>query len=315
MSKRDDQAPIATIAMAMYNEEKYLSEAIASVQKQTEENWELLIVDDHSTDRSFSIAEEAAKSEPRIVVLKNPGKGKVSAFNTGVTRARGQYVHLFAGDDVLLPECIEKCLKRIHETGTHAVYHELQRVDENLKPLPDQKRGGLLAEHTFDEALLKHSYAVPSGLWFFDKTRNQKAWPIPKKIPYEDAWLGVSFRAEGPIGYLPDQVYLYRQHDQQTYGRAADRSLKTYRFRMERLGRAFEGMLEEEYLRAKMSPEVEQFCRSQKTFADLLCGKSRSPFKLMRADLAPKRKLSIMTAWYCPWLWSALRRRTLRVTQ
>lgn len=304
-----------SVVMAVFNEERFLSQAIRSVQNQTEESWELVIVDDHSEDGSLALAEKAAADDQRILVISNPGKGKVSAFNAGVGLARGKYLHLFAGDDALVSECLEKCLRRINETGTTAIYHELQRVDVNLDPLVDQLCGKALSTHSLDEALTKYSYAVPSGLWFFEKKAHGKAWPIPDHVPYEDVWISICFVSRGTVGYLEERLYLYRQHENQTYGQAADTSLKTYKYRMARLGKSFASVLGDEELRGHMKYETKQFCREQIVFGELLSGTSRSPIRLARADLPLKRKISIGVAWYLPWIWSKLREKALRLVR
>ncbi len=300
-----------SVVMAMFNEEKFLMEAIASVQKQSMERWELIIIDDHSDDRSFEIAVKAATGDPRLVVEKNSGKGKVAAFNLGVSLAKGKFVHLFAGDDILLPNCLERCLEHVTKIGRSAIYHELQRVDVKLRELPDTLCGGSLEEHSLDEAITKHSYAVPSGLWFFEKGAYSKAWPIPNHVPYEDVWVAVCFRSEGPVGYLPDRLYLYRQHANQTYGPAADDSLDRYKFRMKRLGDAFKAIVNDSDIRPKLHGGTVNFCEQQIEFAQLLCGDSRSLMKLFRSRLPWKRRISIATAWFAPGRWSALRRRAL----
>lgn len=309
MSRGNDV--LVSVIMAVYNEEKFLIDAIRSVQAQTEEMWELVIVDDFSSDGSYAIAETEAEKDSRIIVMKNPGKGKVSAFNSAVERASGRYVHLFAGDDVLDSKCLERCVQKLMETGLGAVFHELQRVDENLKPLPDRLVGGALAEHTLDQALTEYSYAVPSGLWFFEKETFSKAWPIPDHVPYEDVWLAVCFRSEGRVTYLPERLYLYRQHENQTYGRSSDVSLKTYKFRMARLGKSFESIVTDEEFSSKLAPKTVAFCKQQIQFAEILCSKSRSPLKVMLATLPFKRRISIAVAWYAPWVWSWLRQKAV----
>ena len=302
-----------SVVMAVFNEEKFLMEAIESVQAQTEENWELVIVDDHSSDNSSAIAEKVSLTDERVVTILNPGKGKVDAFNAAVGRASGQYLHLFAGDDVLVPSCLEDCLRRIVETGTTAIYHELQRVDANLNPLPDQLCGDALSRHSLDQALTQFSYAIPSGLWFFEKEAHGKAWPIPDHVPYEDVWVSICFLSRGSVGYLGERLYLYRQHENQTYGQASDTSLETYKFRMARLGKSFASVFGDDELRINMEDETKQFCKEQILFAELLCGSSHSLFRLAWADLPFKRKVSIGVAWYMPWIWSRLREKALGI--
>jgi glycosyltransferase involved in cell wall biosynthesis len=90
--------------MPVRNEAAYLREALASVNAQTMEDFELIVVDDHSEDATAEILAGAAESDSRIRVLDNPGRGLVSALNTGMNAARAAYIARFDGDDVMPPE-------------------------------------------------------------------------------------------------------------------------------------------------------------------------------------------------------------------
>ncbi|EYD75958.1 Glycosyltransferase involved in cell wall biogenesis-like protein [Rubellimicrobium mesophilum DSM 19309] len=89
------------------NEERFLAEAIASVRAQTFDDWELILVDDGSTDASPSIAHAVAAQDPRIRVVTHPGgenRGMSASRNRGLAEARGDYVAFLDGDDVWLPQ-------------------------------------------------------------------------------------------------------------------------------------------------------------------------------------------------------------------
>ena len=87
------------------NEERFLAEAIASVRAQTFRDWELILVDDGSSDGSAGIARAAAEEDPRIRVLAHPGganRGMSASRNLGLSDARGEFVAFLDGDDLLL---------------------------------------------------------------------------------------------------------------------------------------------------------------------------------------------------------------------
>ncbi len=99
---------LVTVLMPMRNAEKTLRCAIDSIRWQTEPRWELLIVDDGSTDRSKRIAAEAAAEDSRISVLDNiRQKGVAGSLNSGLGMARGQFVARMDSDDVSHPKRIE----------------------------------------------------------------------------------------------------------------------------------------------------------------------------------------------------------------
>ena len=97
-------SPKVSIVMPTYNVAPYLSAAIESVLAQTYTNWELLVVDDGSTDNSNEVARKYASIEPRISVLHKENGGLSDARNFGLERATGDFVHFFDSDDIIMPD-------------------------------------------------------------------------------------------------------------------------------------------------------------------------------------------------------------------
>lgn len=104
--------PLVSVVTIFLDAEPFLAEAIASVRAQTYQRWELMLVDDGSTDRSTAIAREWAAREPgRVRYLEHPGhenRGKSSSRNLGIEQARGTYVTFLDADDVFLPDKLER---------------------------------------------------------------------------------------------------------------------------------------------------------------------------------------------------------------
>ena len=99
-----------SIVIPVYNGEKYLKEALTSVQKQSYFNWECIVVDDGSTDSSVSIAELFALHDNRFKIFQRPNglpKGANSCRNFGFDQTSGSIVNWFDADDYMLPEFIE----------------------------------------------------------------------------------------------------------------------------------------------------------------------------------------------------------------
>jgi len=99
--------PLVSIITPTYNHENYISDCIRSVQAQTYENWEMIVVDDGSSDKTYSIANELAMKDSRIQVYtqKNIGIFRLyETYNFALSRSKGKYVAVLEGDDVWLPE-------------------------------------------------------------------------------------------------------------------------------------------------------------------------------------------------------------------
>jgi glycosyltransferase involved in cell wall biosynthesis len=101
------RAPRFSVIVPAYNVEAYLEDTVASVRAQTCDDWELVIVDDGSTDATGRIASRLAESDGRIRVLAQQNGGCASASNTAWRAARGEYVCILGADDLYLPEYLE----------------------------------------------------------------------------------------------------------------------------------------------------------------------------------------------------------------
>jgi glycosyltransferase involved in cell wall biosynthesis len=96
-------APSISVVMPVWNAEPTLAGAVESVLAQTEPDWELIAVDDGSTDASLTLLDTAARRDFRIRVLPGPHRGVVAALNRGLAAARGRLVARMDADDVALP--------------------------------------------------------------------------------------------------------------------------------------------------------------------------------------------------------------------
>jgi len=99
-------SPLVTIITPTYNHEKYIADCVHSAQSQTYTNWEMIVIDDGSTDNTLFIANELAMNDPRIHVFtqKNVGIFRLSeTYNFALNLAKGKYIAVLEGDDVWLP--------------------------------------------------------------------------------------------------------------------------------------------------------------------------------------------------------------------
>ena len=100
----------------MYNEEKHLEKSVASVLSQTYPHWELIIVDDGSTDKSPAMAAEYAKNDPRIHYIRQEHKGTCSAGrNTAMPYVHGEYIQILDADDWIDNDMLEKYALKLSE--------------------------------------------------------------------------------------------------------------------------------------------------------------------------------------------------------
>ena len=117
MSKTEqtERKPLVSVVSPVYNGRGYLLPFVESVMDQTLKNWELIIVDDGSTDDSVAIAEEQASMDPRIKVIRAEHKNAGNARNIGFEQVRGEYTCFLDSDDVCKPDM----LKHMYEAAVN----------------------------------------------------------------------------------------------------------------------------------------------------------------------------------------------------
>ena len=123
---------VVSIVMPMYNCAAYVAKSIESVQAQTYPYWELLVVDDLSTDDSVAIVEEYAKKDNRIRLLQNPkNSGAALSRNYALREATGKWVAFLDSDDLWLPEKLAKQVPFMANNGYHFSYTQYREMDDN----------------------------------------------------------------------------------------------------------------------------------------------------------------------------------------
>ena len=122
MAMRENQ-PLVSIVMPVYNCEKYLQESIESVLSQSYQNWELLVVDDGSRDRSLSIIESYVKKDSRVRLFQNNSNvhGPGIARNYGMEQIRGKYTYFIDADDWIEEDLLHDTVTVAEKTGADIV--------------------------------------------------------------------------------------------------------------------------------------------------------------------------------------------------
>lgn len=124
---------LISIITPCYNAGKYLSEAIESVISQTYTNWELLIVDDCSTDNSADIIKEYALKDSRIRYFKTdkPSGSPTMPRNIGIQNTKGRYISFLDADDVILPSKLETQVNCFVDEKTAIVFSNYEKMEHN----------------------------------------------------------------------------------------------------------------------------------------------------------------------------------------
>ncbi|AFL69137.1 glycosyltransferase family 2 protein [Sulfurospirillum barnesii] len=122
---------LVSIITPSYNSELFISQTIESVLSQTYQNWEMIIVDDVSPDKSNDIVEEYSQRDSRIKLIRlEKNSGPAIARNTAIETAQGRYIAFLDADDVWLPEKLQKQIAFMQEKHLDFTYCSYVLIDE-----------------------------------------------------------------------------------------------------------------------------------------------------------------------------------------
>lgn len=116
--------------MPVYNVEKYLDMSVRSVLEQTSDQWELIMVDDGSTDSSGAMCDQYAAADRRITVIHKANGGLISARKAAIKIARAEFCIFLDSDDFLAPHCVEMVLQALRESDADIVMYGFQQYED-----------------------------------------------------------------------------------------------------------------------------------------------------------------------------------------
>lgn len=128
-----EKSPLISIIVPSFNEEKNISRCLDSILNQTFRDFEVICVDDNSTDSTFEIIKEYSVKDNRIKAYKNPEKGVSSARNFGISKAEGSYIGFVDSDDFIQPQMYEFLYRAINENGCKLAVCRYEKVSEFIE--------------------------------------------------------------------------------------------------------------------------------------------------------------------------------------
>lgn len=203
-------SPLISIIIPTYNSQKYIHQTLKSVFEQTIQDWELLLIDDGSSDNTKAIIQTIQEQEPRIKVIFLPqNAGPANARNMGIKNAAGKFITFLDADDIWFPNFLERSLQECKK-GHPFVFASYKRLDENLNPLlPDF----IVPKQVDYDAILKtNSISCLTAFINIDQL-GKKYMPLVKKRQDMGLWLQYLKEIDYAIGIKePLAIYRIRKH-------------------------------------------------------------------------------------------------------
>ncbi len=215
--------PAISVAMSVYNGERFLPEAIESVLAQTWHDFEFLILDDGSRDSSLEIIRRHARADPRIRVIARENRGLVASLNQLLSEARAPLVARMDADDICAPQRFERQIGFLAARPDHGVIGSLSfDIDENSEAfLLDT------AEHPLSHEQFLHHIQIngpllahPTVMYRRDVVLAAGGYHAAfRHCEDYDLWLRLAHRTK--IANLPERLLRYRHYAGQVSNRHA----------------------------------------------------------------------------------------------
>ena len=198
--------------MSCYNAERYLSEAIESILSQTLKDFELILIDDGSTDNSLELVRRYAAEDDRIVVIEKENTGLADSLNQGIKAARGEWIARLDADDVALPCRLKEQIRFVQKHPEHVVVGSgCIVIDQEGKEIRRYRYPS--GTRLFVSQLERGRSSFPHSTAFFRTTAVRDIFGYRPRIyraQDKDLWLRLS--ALGEIGCLPEYLIKLRKH-------------------------------------------------------------------------------------------------------
>jgi glycosyltransferase involved in cell wall biosynthesis len=200
--------------MSVYNGEKYAPEAVESILAQTFRDFELIVIDDGSTDGTKALLEGFAQRDTRVRLISRPNKGLTKTLNEGLGVARGEFVARMDADDVSLPTRFEKQIEFLRANpDCVCVGARVLRVDPYGSPLSESDHK--LTHEEIDAQLIEQGlgWAITHPVAMMRRDAVQQVGGYRLQWQHsEDLDLFLRLAEIGQLHNLPEYLLRYRMH-------------------------------------------------------------------------------------------------------
>jgi len=202
------KSPLVSVLMTVYNSEKYLKSSIKSILKQSFKKWELVIVDDFSTDKSRKILRKIKNNKIKVFLL-NKHIGRTNALNYGLKKTKGKYIAILDSDDMSCANRFYVQHKFLNENKKiNMIAARVRLIDENGKTVgfhPSIKEIKDFNKIIFYKNIIAHSSVM------FRKDFLKKTGIYPKNLKWaQDYGLILKFYKTGKLFFTPKVLAICR---------------------------------------------------------------------------------------------------------
>lgn len=202
--------PLISIIIPAYNAAGFIRETIQSVVTQSYDNWELIVVDDGSTDQTAAIVNEFVNNR-RVRLFQKPNTGVADSRNFGYKHSCGSWCCFLDADDRLKPDCLERRVFHLQE-NVKFYHNDIALIDSNGEETGGIKRG--LSGHVLDDLLIWKRTVIPgpSSIFLAKEVFDTVGGFDPAFSTAADQDFFFRTAALFPVQRIPEVLTLYRDH-------------------------------------------------------------------------------------------------------
>lgn len=204
------QKPLVSIVMPAYNVEEYICKSIESVVSQTYDNWELIIINDGSTDDTEKKVE--LYSDQRIFIYSQVNRGVSVARNEGIKKAKGEYIAFLDADDHYDPNFLYIMLAQILVQNADLVFCKYKKIQDGVVIEQTPLSATQLPNNSFAQYLLNvknNAYAVMATIYRMDLIRKLDIYFTENCILGEDSEFMFKCASVGKAAFVSEYLYSY----------------------------------------------------------------------------------------------------------
>jgi glycosyltransferase involved in cell wall biosynthesis len=215
--------PKVSVVMPVFNTQEYVGRAIQSIVQQDLEDWELILVNDGSTDGSLAILEDWVRRDTRLRVINQKNQGLSGARNTGISAAKGVYIYFMDSDDILRADALAQCAGVCDEKSLDFAFFDaevfsdeiqdprvLQRFDYTRKSFPPYRL--MQGDATFEQLIHQDEF-FSSACLIFTRLKFLESCQLrfERGIIHEDQlFTALLFLNAKRVCYIPESFFLRR---------------------------------------------------------------------------------------------------------
>lgn len=205
--------PLISIIIPAFNSENFIKDTLESVLLQSISNWELIIVDDGSTDNTLNLIENYANKDSRIRVLSQKNRGVSNARNWGLTRAKGEFIAFLDSDDFYHKDFLQEMSFSLINHKSDVVFCKYAKKDGKgvYKVTPQKMRGNPESSFIHFISINRRAYIPMAFMYRHSFLKKHRLTFTENCTLNEDTEFLLKATYTGKVSYVPKYLYIYVQ--------------------------------------------------------------------------------------------------------